>query len=44
MCDKKRKVRYNAVVQLRNRRNIQLGSVDFGQAFEHFIIQEFIAY
>jgi predicted AAA+ superfamily ATPase len=29
---------------LRNRRNIQLGSVDFGQAFEHFIIQELIAY
>jgi predicted AAA+ superfamily ATPase len=29
---------------LRNRRNIQLGSVDFGHAFEHFIIQEHIAY
>jgi predicted AAA+ superfamily ATPase len=29
---------------LRNRRNIQLGSADFGQAFEHFIIQELIAY
>jgi predicted AAA+ superfamily ATPase len=29
---------------LRNRRNIQLGSVDFGHAFEHFIIQELIAY
>ena len=29
---------------LRNRRNIQLGSVDFGQAFEHFIIQELTAY
>jgi predicted AAA+ superfamily ATPase len=28
---------------LRNRRNIQLGSVDFGHAFEHFIIQEIIA-
>jgi predicted AAA+ superfamily ATPase len=28
---------------LRNRRNIQLGSVDFGHAFEHFIIQELIA-
>ena len=29
---------------LRNRRNIQLGSIDFGHAFEHFIIQELIAY
>jgi predicted AAA+ superfamily ATPase len=29
---------------LRNRRNIQLGSVDFGHAFEHFIIQELMAY
>ena len=29
---------------LRNRRNVQLGSADFGQAFEHFIIQELIAY
>ena len=29
---------------LRNRRNVQLGSVDFGQAFEHFIIQELTAY
>jgi len=29
---------------LRNRRNIQPGSVDFGHAFEHFIIQELIAY
>ena len=29
---------------LRNRRDIQLGSVDFGHAFEHFIIQELIAY
>ena len=29
---------------LRNRRNIQLGSADFGQAFEHFIIQELVAY
>jgi len=29
---------------LRNRRNIQLGSTDFGHAFEHFIIQEIIAY
>ena len=29
---------------LRNRRNIQLGSVDFGHAFEHFIIQKLIAY
>ena len=29
---------------LRNRRNIQIGSVDFGHAFEHFIIQELIAY
>jgi len=29
---------------LRNRRNMQLGSVDFGHAFEHFIIQELIAY
>jgi len=29
---------------LRNRRNIQLGSVDFGHAFEHFVIQELIAY
>jgi predicted AAA+ superfamily ATPase len=29
---------------LRNRRNIQLGSADFGHAFEHFIIQELIAY
>jgi len=29
---------------LRNRRNIQLGSVDFGHAFEHYIIQELIAY
>jgi len=29
---------------LRNRRHIQLGSVDFGHAFEHFIIQELIAY
>jgi len=29
---------------LRNRRNIQLGSTDFGQAFEHFIIQELVAY
>ena len=29
---------------LRNRRNIQLGSVDFGHAFEHFIMQELIAY
>jgi predicted AAA+ superfamily ATPase len=29
---------------LRSRRNIQLGSVDFGHAFEHFIIQELIAY
>jgi predicted AAA+ superfamily ATPase len=29
---------------LRNRHNIQLGSVDFGHAFEHFIIQELIAY
>ena len=29
---------------LRNRRNIQSGSVDFGHAFEHFIIQELIAY
>ena len=29
---------------LRNRCNIQLGSVDFGHAFEHFIIQELIAY
>ena len=29
---------------LRNRKNIQLGSVDFGHAFEHFIMQELIAY
>ncbi|MCL2435658.1 MAG: DUF4143 domain-containing protein [Lentimicrobiaceae bacterium] len=29
---------------LRNRRDIQLGSIDFGHAFEHFIIQELIAY
>ena len=29
---------------LRNRRNIQIGSIDFGHAFEHFIIQEIIAY
>ena len=29
---------------LRNRRNIQIGSTDFGHAFEHFIIQELIAY
>ena len=29
---------------LRNRYNIQFGSVDFGHAFEHFIIQELIAY
>jgi len=29
---------------LRNRRNIQFGSTDFGHAFEHFIIQELIAY
>jgi len=29
---------------LRNRRDIQIGSTDFGQAFEHFIIQELIAY
>jgi predicted AAA+ superfamily ATPase len=29
---------------LRNRRDIQLGSIDFGHAFEHFIIQEIIAY
>ena len=29
---------------LRNRRKIQPGSVDFGHAFEHFIIQELIAY
>ncbi|MCL2167885.1 MAG: DUF4143 domain-containing protein [Lentimicrobiaceae bacterium] len=29
---------------LRNRRHIQFGSVDFGHAFEHFIIQELIAY
>ena len=29
---------------LRNRQNIQLGSTDFGHAFEHFIIQEIIAY
>ena len=29
---------------LRNRRNIQLGSADFGHSFEHFIIQELIAY
>jgi predicted AAA+ superfamily ATPase len=29
---------------LRNRRNIQPGSIDFGHAFEHFIIQELIAY
>jgi predicted AAA+ superfamily ATPase len=29
---------------LRNRCNIQLGSADFGHAFEHFIIQELIAY
>jgi len=29
---------------LRNRRNIQLGSIDFGHSFEHFIIQEIIAY
>jgi len=29
---------------LRNRRNIQPGSADFGHAFEHFIIQELIAY
>ena len=29
---------------LRNRRNIQMGSTDFGHAFEHFIIQELIAY
>ena len=29
---------------LRNRRYIQPGSADFGQAFEHFIIQELIAY
>ncbi|MDR2963705.1 MAG: AAA family ATPase [Bacteroidales bacterium] len=29
---------------LQNRRNIQLGSTDFGHAFEHFIIQELIAY
>ena len=29
---------------LRNRRNVQLGSTDFGHAFEHFIIQELIAY
>ena len=29
---------------LRNRRYIQLGSTDFGHAFEHFIIQEIIAY
>ena len=29
---------------LRNRRNIQPGSADFGYAFEHFIIQELIAY
>jgi len=29
---------------LRNRRNIQFGSTDFGHAFEHFMIQELIAY
>jgi len=29
---------------LRNRRNIQFGSADFGHAFEHYIIQEIIAY
>ena len=29
---------------LRNRRNIQFGSTDFGHAFEHFIMQELIAY
>ena len=29
---------------LRNRRNIQFGSIDYGHAFEHFIIQELIAY
>ena len=29
---------------LRNRRNIKIGSVDFGHAFEHIIIQELIAY
>jgi len=29
---------------LRNRRYIQLGSADFGHAFEHFIIQELTAY
>ena len=29
---------------LRNRRDTQLGSADFGHAFEHFIIQELIAY
>ena len=29
---------------LRNRRNTQLGSIDFGHSFEHFIIQELIAY
>ena len=29
---------------LRNRRNIKPGSTDFGHAFEHFIIQEIIAY
>ncbi len=29
---------------LRNRRNIQYGAIDFGHAFEHFIIQELIAY
>jgi len=29
---------------LRNRRNVQPGSIDFGHAFEHFIIQELIAY
>jgi len=29
---------------LRNRRYLQLGSVDFGHAFEHFIFQELIAY
>ena len=29
---------------LRNRRHIEFGSVDFGHAFEHFIIQELIAY
>jgi predicted AAA+ superfamily ATPase len=29
---------------LRNRRNIQFGTVDFGHAFEHFIIQELVAY